>query len=244
MSPAQSSSSQTSRRISRRRGSAIACTASMAVILVGASSCVPGGCHFSLDLINDPECTTRSPAMKTAMTEFATLFARTAEAIPSDRLTAATPCARFTVADLLAHIGGVLPDSERAAAKRPRTGAPAALTDPTAVAAVAERAAAAWQAPEALTGETEFGPNTVPATLAAAVTLQELALHGWDLARATGRPFPVGEEAAAVLLGVVEQLADQARANGGYGPALTAPGGAPAFERALALSGRNPDWAD
>lgn len=34
----------------------------------------------------------------------------------------------------------------------------------------------------------------------------------------------------------------QARANGDYGPAVTAPAGASAFDRALALSGRSPGW--
>jgi uncharacterized protein (TIGR03086 family) len=181
--------------------------------------------------------------MQTAMTEFATLFARTAEAIPADRLAATTPCEKYSVADLLAHLGGVLPDSERAAAKLPRTDdAATVVTEPAALAASAERAAAAWQRPEALEGETEFGPGTMPAGFAAAVTLQELALHGWDLARAADLPFAVGAQSGTVLLGVVEQIAEVARANGGYGPALDAPADASDFDRALALSGRNPAW--
>ncbi|MEV6107923.1 hypothetical protein AB0M28_24945 [Streptomyces sp. NPDC051940] len=69
------------------------------------------------------------------------------------------------------------------------------------------------------------------------ITLQELALHGWDLARAVGRPYQVSGAAAAVLA-VVEQIAEQARATGGYGPAIAAPAGADAFARALAASGR------
>ncbi|MFE0460469.1 TIGR03086 family metal-binding protein [Kitasatospora sp. NPDC058965] len=180
--------------------------------------------------------------MQTAMTELAALFARTAAAVPADRLTAGTPCERFTVAELLTHLGSVLPDSARAAAKLPRTGAPGAVTEPAAVAASAERAAEAWLRPDAMTGDTDFGPGVIPASIAAAVTLQELGLHGWDLARATGQPFEVSEQAGTELLGAVERIADQARANGGYGPALTAPAGAGAFDRALALSGRAPDW--
>ncbi|MEV4560361.1 TIGR03086 family metal-binding protein [Kitasatospora sp. NPDC049285] len=181
--------------------------------------------------------------MQTAMTEFATLFAGAAAAVPADRLAAATPCERFTVAELLEHIGGILADSERAAARVPRGEASSAAgSAPAEVAAGAERAAAAWLRPEAMEGETEFGPGLMPSSLAAAVTLQELAIHGWDLARATDRPYPVGEEAGAVLLGVVEQLAEQARATGGYGEPVAAPDGASAFERALALSGRDARW--
>ncbi|WP_369266126.1 hypothetical protein [Streptomyces harbinensis] len=44
------------------------------------------------------------------------------------------------------------------------------------------------------------------------------------------------------MLGVVQQIADKARANGGYGPAVTASAHASAFDRALTLSGRNPGW--
>ncbi|MFF8989513.1 hypothetical protein ACF09H_06025 [Streptomyces sp. NPDC014983] len=44
------------------------------------------------------------------------------------------------------------------------------------------------------------------------------------------------------MLDAVQQIADKARANGGYGPAATAPADASAFDRALALSGRNPGW--
>ncbi|RKE22263.1 TIGR03086 family metal-binding protein [Streptomyces sp. TLI_171] len=180
--------------------------------------------------------------MQTALTEFAALFARTAAGIPAEHLTAATPCEKFTVTDLLAHLGGFLPDAERAAAKLPRTGEPAALTGPAEVAAGAERTAAAWLRPGALAGDTEFGPGTVPAGLACAVTVQELALHGWDLARATGHPFPVGEQAGAELLDVVRQIADQARANGGYADPRPAPAEATDFDRALSLSGRDPGW--
>ncbi|MET9141527.1 hypothetical protein [Streptomyces parvulus] len=39
------------------------------------------------------------------------------------------------------------------------------------------------------------------------------------------------------MLSAVQQIADRARANGGYGPA-----DASAFDRALAPSGRNPGW--
>ncbi|MFI0926200.1 hypothetical protein ACH4TP_20005 [Streptomyces sp. NPDC021012] len=44
------------------------------------------------------------------------------------------------------------------------------------------------------------------------------------------------------MLGAVRQIADKARANGGYAPAVTAPADASAFDCALALSGRNPGW--
>lgn len=179
--------------------------------------------------------------MRTALSELATQFAATADRITPDQLDRRTPCPDYSVGDLLAHLGGILPDSERAARKEPRPAEPVPpLTDPAAVARAAERTAAAWLAPDALSGTTEFGPGTLPAEVAAAITLQELALHGWDLAQAVGLDHPVGESTAKTVLGVVEQLAGQARANGSYGPPVDVPADADPFDRALGASGRTP----
>jgi uncharacterized protein (TIGR03086 family) len=181
--------------------------------------------------------------VQTALTELAELFAATTARITPEQLDHPTPCAEFTVGKLLTHLGGVLPDSERAARKQPRPAEPAAaLTEPAAVGESARRATAAWLEPSALDGTTEFGPGELPAGFAAAVTLQELALHGWDLARATGAEYRLSEPTAETVLAVVEQVAEQARATGGYGPAVAVPTTVGAFERALAVSGRNPGW--
>ncbi|MFC9327562.1 TIGR03086 family metal-binding protein [Kitasatospora sp. NPDC057015] len=181
--------------------------------------------------------------MQAALSELATRFADIAERITPEQLDRPTPCPDYTVGALLAHLGGVLSDSERAARREPRPAAPVAPpTDPVAVARAAERASAAWLAPEALGGTTEFGSGTLPAEVAAAITLQEMALHGWDLAQGTGLEFRIGEQSAKTVLGVVEQLAEQARANGSYGPPVDVPAGAAPFDRALGASGRRPDW--
>ena len=81
----------------------------------------------------------------------------------------------------------------------------------SAVAESAKRAAAAWGDAGAYEGTTEFGPGEMPARFAATITLQELALHGWDLARATGRPSPSVREPRRPCSSVVEQIAEQAR---------------------------------
>lgn len=180
--------------------------------------------------------------MQTALTELAELFAGTAARITPEQLDHKTPCSEYTVGQLLAHLGGILPDSARAARKLPRPAEATALTEPAAIGESALLAAGAWQEPAAMDGTTDFGPGELPAQFAAAITLQELALHGWDLARATGADYRPGDAAAQAVLGVVEQISEQARSNGGYGPAVTAPADATVFERALAASGRNPGW--
>ncbi|GAA3782327.1 TIGR03086 family metal-binding protein [Streptomyces chiangmaiensis] len=187
----------------------------------------------------NPDHSTLYPAIR----ECADAVAATATGISVEQLDDRTPCEKFTVAELLDHLGGALSSSVRAARKEPQPGdaVPPAMS-PDALAKAAALAAAAWADPAAYQGVTEFGPGEMPAAFAAAITLQELALHGWDLARATNRPFALSEDTSRVALGVVEQIADQARATGGYGAPLPVSAAAPAFHRALAASGRNPEW--
>lgn len=47
----------------------------------------------------------------------------------------------------------------------------------------------AWRDPAAWAGMTEAGGVRMPAEEMGVVALDELVLHGWDLARATGQPF-------------------------------------------------------
>ncbi|MBG0857377.1 TIGR03086 family protein [Streptomyces spinoverrucosus] len=163
--------------------------------------------------------------------------------VRAEQLADRTPCEKFTVAELLDHLGGTLLSSARAARKEPQEDVGPSAMSPAAVAEAAELAASAWAEPAAYEGSTHFGPGEMPAALAASVTLEELALHGWDLARATGRPFTLGAGTGQAVLGVVEQIAEQARTNGGYGPAVPVPADAPALHRALGASGRDPEWS-
>ncbi|NUK70846.1 TIGR03086 family protein [Streptomyces lunaelactis] len=187
---------------------------------------------------------TQHSTLPTAIRECADAVAATASGFSAEQLGDRTPCEKFTVAELLDHLGETLSSSARAARKEPQPdGAAASGTSTTSVAESANRAAAAWGDPGAYEGATEFGPGEMPAGFAATITLEELALHGWDLARATGQEFAIGEDAAQVALGAVEQIAEQARTSGAYGPPVPVSADAPAFHRALGASGRNPEWS-
>ncbi|MGW7402308.1 TIGR03086 family metal-binding protein [Streptomyces sp. NPDC054833] len=179
-----------------------------------------------------------------AIRECADAVASTASGIRDEQLQDPTPCEKFTVAELLDHLGTTLQASARAARKeaQPGTGAAAPAVSPRDLADTVGLAAAAWSDQAAYEGTTEFGPGEMPAVFAASITLHELALHGWDLARATGLPFAVSEETARIALGVVEQIGGQVRENGDYGPPVAVPADASAFQRALCASGRNPGW--
>ena len=90
---------------------------------------------------------------------------------------------------------------------------------------------------------TSAGGVEMPAADVAAVTLDELVLHGWDLARATGQPYEPGpartsrRSCRSSRRSVPEQGVP-----GLFGPAVPVPDDAPAFDRALGLSGRDPAW--
>lgn len=72
--------------------------------------------------------------------------------------------------------------------------------------------------------------------------IEETALHGWDVARAVGQEFRLSDGAAAYVLGVVDSTAALYRQYDGFADEVTVPASAPAFTRALALSGRDPHW--
>ena len=187
---------------------------------------------------------TQHSTLHPAIRECADAVAATASGIRSEQLGDRTPCEKFTVAELLDHLGETLSSSARAARKEAQPDEPAASgTSPASLAESAHRVAEAWGDPGAYEGTTEFGPGEMPAGFAATITLGELALHGWDLARATGRPFAISEDAAQVALGAVGQFAEGARANGSFGPPVPVSADAPALQRVLGVSGRNPEWS-
>jgi uncharacterized protein (TIGR03086 family) len=83
--------------------------------------------------------------------------------------------------------------------------------------------------------------SATPAADVAALNIAEMILHGWDLAVATGQEYTVSDEAAAAALAAVEANADLFRQYQGFAPEVPVPASASALDRALGLSGRNPD---
>lgn len=76
----------------------------------------------------------------------------------------------------------------------------------------------------------------------AAHLLQEIVLHGWDLAAATGQTPGFPDEIAATVL---RRLDDERRADESgewYRDPVPAPGASP-LDQAVARSGRDPNWA-
>ncbi|MGR6973454.1 TIGR03086 family metal-binding protein [Streptomyces cynarae] len=103
-----------------------------------------------------------------------------------------------------------------------------------------DRAVAAWDDPAVWEGEIDLGMAKMPAEELARMLVKELAVHGWDVATATGQEYRISEGAARLVLDVVETHGDLYRQYDGFADPVPVPGDAPVFERALAASGRNP----
>ena len=173
---------------------------------------------------------------------------RLLDAVTDDRLEAPTPCADTTVGALLSHLLGLAEAFRAAAAKEPDRGTPPAVQpplDPQWRMLLPRRLdvlVAAWRDPAAREGMTSAGGVEMPAAGIAAVALDELVLHGWDLARATGQAYAADPESVQACLGFVGAAARPEGVPGLFGPPVPVPGDAPVLDRLVGLSGRNPAW--
>lgn len=70
----------------------------------------------------------------------------------------------------------------------------------------------------------------------------ELAVHGWDLAVATGQRLALPADLLTHLHDTVSAGVEQGREMGMYGPEVTVPADAPTLARILGLTGRDPAW--
>ncbi|MCZ2804978.1 TIGR03086 family metal-binding protein [Modestobacter sp. VKM Ac-2983] len=196
-----------------------------------------------------------SPLSPPAAVRAASDLAATAlGAVRPGQLTAPTPCGDYDVRALVDHLAWAALLSQRAATGMPlehdgTSLRPAPFLDGVpveqwagAVPVELDTAADAWADPAAWEGETLLGTTPMPAGVVGPLMLAEFALHGWDLARAVGAPYDVPAELGEAVLAAVEPLAPMGRDGGWYGPAVVVPADAPAFDRALGLTGRDPGW--
>jgi uncharacterized protein (TIGR03086 family) len=185
----------------------------------------------------------------------ADLAARAVAAVPAQAWDAPTPCPDYDLRALVDHLAWGTVLSQRAATRTPLEhdwsvpGPPPFLAGrqpedwAAALAPEMDAAADAWADPAAWEGETVMGTAPMPAAVVGPMMLAEFVLHGWDVARAAGAPYEVPEELGSAVLAAVQPLAAMGRDGGWYGPEVPLPADAPAFERALGLSGRDPAWA-
>jgi uncharacterized protein (TIGR03086 family) len=72
----------------------------------------------------------------------------------------------------------------------------------------------------------------------------ELVLHCWDLAMATGRPFEPPEENLQASWQLVSNTPDDPQVREGlFGPVVPVSDGASLLDRTLGQAGRDPHWS-
>ena len=109
--------------------------------------------------------------------------------------------------------------------------------------AVLDDIASSWAPPGAWEGETSMGtPHMLPARVMGGMIAGELAVHGWDLAVATGQRLELPAGLLAHLHDTVFAGVERGREMGMYGPAVAVPADAPTLDRILGLTGRDPAW--
>ncbi|MBG0567717.1 TIGR03086 family metal-binding protein [Actinoplanes aureus] len=172
--------------------------------------------------------------------------------VDDDDLAAPTPCPDWSVAALLDHLMGLAFAFSQAARKR--TDAPGTSGPPPEPSAdhlsphwrsrlpvLLEDLSTAWRDPAAWTGTAQAGGVTLPATAMGTVAVNELVIHGWDLARATGQDYAADPRALEVLVEFLAQGPAEGTP-GMFGPVVPVDPENDLLSQAVALAGRDPSW--
>lgn len=192
------------------------------------------------------------PAPAVDLRPQARLVARLAERVTDEQLSARTPCPEMPVDTLLAHFTGLATAFRDAARKDfgPTTDTPPEVAAMelapewrSALAKVLGELADAWCDPRAWQGETRAGGVAMPGLVTGLVVADELVVHGWDLARATGQEYLPDEAVLQAVHGFLARAAEDPGFAGLFGPVVPVPDDAPLLDRVIGLAGRDPHWA-
>jgi uncharacterized protein (TIGR03086 family) len=177
--------------------------------------------------------------------------------IGEDRLTDPTPCAEYTVGDLVDHVDQVCLGFASLARREPGEGAGAGSGEGAGEGAGTEgvhrragwrdtvtrhvrELGKAWEDASAWRGSTELSGLELSNALWGKIALTELVVHGWDLAVATGQPFDLPEHTLRACHEHVAEFVPKAPIPSLWGqPARVGPD-ATLLERIVAITGRNP----
>jgi len=175
--------------------------------------------------------------------------------VPDADLTLPTPCPAYALGDLIEHVGGMAIAFTAAARKErdARTSEPPPGDAGRLGADWRERIprdlkalGLAWQEPGAWQGMTRIGGMDSPAETVGLVLADELAVHGWDVARASRQPYTCETDVLEAARQFLELFASPDAPSGPevpFGPATVLLPEAPLLDRVVALAGRDPGWS-
>jgi uncharacterized protein (TIGR03086 family) len=159
-----------------------------------------------------------------------------------------TPCPGTQLGDLIDHVGSLSRAFTEAAHKRPADAPPEPPSAENLTGdwqrEITQRLATlveAWRDPDAWEGTTQIAGNELPAEATGLTVLDELVVHGWDIAVASGQSYEPADAEIEAARGFVTSF-DAPRDGSLFGPIVPVPDDAPALDRLLGLAGRDPHW--
>ncbi|MFG3150297.1 TIGR03086 family metal-binding protein [Streptomyces sp. NPDC048243] len=163
-------------------------------------------------------------------------------AVPRADLGRPTPCAEWDLGELLRHLDDSL-DALHEGVAEGRVGLCPAVPAADPVCAFRARAGAllgAWAAVSAAPAAPAVGDRCLDLELLAAVGALEIAVHGWDVTQACGRPRPIPAALAADLLPLAPVVVADADRGVRFADPVAVPAGAGPGDVLLAFLGRGP----
>ena len=152
--------------------------------------------------------------------------------------TAATPCAKFTVDELVDHLLGSI--SSLGAMAGTTVELTASGTYEARVANAAQQTLEAWRT-RGLDGEVSFGGGQMPASVGASILSLEFLVHAWDLAWATSQPLTPSETLNNYVLELAHAvISPQMRDGDRFAIEVEVDSDAGGLERLVAFTGRTP----
>lgn len=176
------------------------------------------------------------------------------DAVRGDQLDLPTPCAEWTLRQLLGHMIGQ--HYGFAAAARGETSDLSVWADRppgpdlhAAYAAAVAGVTAAF-AEDGMLERRLWLPEIrdgmrFPAAMAIGFHFLDYVVHGWDVARSIGRDPGLDPDLVSAALAVAVQVPDggtRLAPGAAFRPGIPVPGDAPEMDRLLAVLGRSPDW--
>lgn len=160
------------------------------------------------------------------------------DGIRDDQLDGPTPCAGFTVSDVLDHmIGGATTFAAAFRGESPKT-LPTSGDRRDQVRCALGELVDAMHSPGALdrTIAAPFGDS--PGESFARFVVLDGLVHGWDLARATGQGYDAPESLVAAVVDFAREAVPPLRDGSTFGPEADAPANATPIDRLAAFTGR------
>jgi uncharacterized protein (TIGR03086 family) len=177
-------------------------------------------------------------------------MARLVTSVREEDLGAPTPCPGTSLGDLIDHVS-MLTLAFTAAARKEGgdlTGTPPPPSAANLGTGWRERInrdllalAEAWRSPEAWEGVATAGGLEMPSPVVGLVALDELVVHGWDIAVASAQPYePAVQDVEAAFSWITSF--DPPRDGSVFGPVVPVREDAAPLDQLLGLAGRDPGW--